>query len=64
MSKHRNTREIYDKLGLFEKLYLEQNSFIDNLFGSWPFQESEDPKIKEISKTDFLRKYLRAEAFP
>ena len=62
INKHnRNLREVYDKLLIFQKLYLEQMSFIEELFVNWPYGTGCSPNIIEVEKKDYLKKYIKGE---
>jgi hypothetical protein len=54
-SKLRNSRQAYDKLKFFEKLYFEQMREIGRLLEEWPYENSELLNIREIEKREYLR---------
>jgi hypothetical protein len=59
VGKHRNARELYDKLKSFEKLYLEQMAFIDDIFRGWPHGAVGGGKVREVDKRSYLRQHLQ-----
>lgn len=38
INKLRNSRELFDKLSYFQKIYLEQLSYVDDIFSEWPYE--------------------------
>jgi len=55
VNKLRNSRELFDKLSFFQKIYLDQMSFVDDLFTEWPYESGQEGKIVEVAKRDVLK---------
>jgi hypothetical protein len=65
VGKHsRNIREVYHKLQVFQKVYMEQMNFIEQLFTEWPYEAGvELHGLREMDKREYLKAYMRAEGF-
>ena len=60
INKIRNSKEYYDKLKYFEKIYQEQTIFIDKVFAEWPLVEDPE-KPREIDKRLWTKKHGKEE---
>lgn len=61
-SKLRNSRQAYDKLKFFEKLYFDQMREVARLLDEWPYESSELLNVREIEKREYLRLLRGSEA--
>lgn len=54
LGKPRNQRDLFDRLSFFQKLYVEQQLFIESVFEEWPTCGLEEGP-KELSKREYLK---------